>query len=190
MSFIIANYNCFIITSNKLIIHRIISLLTSIITPRFLFLKLISRRTRMNTGSSPVGNGQLATWVRNWVHYDNLTVDFSRQSSSARKMKDEYETKIIETLKAQKMENAQIQIAGAKLQICQEKSFPTLTIGRLQEYLHSYYKRKGVMLDETEQIMAYIKQQKQNNYELAIKIKKTPTVAPLPPLPPIPPQLK
>ena len=146
----------------------------------------------MNTGSTPVGNGQLATWVRNWVHYDNLAGNFSKQSTSARKMKDEYENKIIETLKAQKMENAQIQIAGAKLQICQEKSFPTLTIGRLEEYLHSYYKRKGVMLDETEQIMAYIKQQKQNNYELSTKIKKTPTVAPIPgpPQPPQPPQLK
>jgi hypothetical protein len=145
----------------------------------------------MNTGSTPVGNGQLATWVRNWVHYDNLAGNFSKQSTSARKMKDEFENKIIETLKSQKMENAQIQIAGAKLQICQEKSFPTLTIGRLEEYLHSYYKRKGVMLDETEQIMAYIKQQKQNNYELATKIKKTPTVPMTPiPGPPQPPQLK
>jgi len=79
----------------------------------------------MNNDQSPIQSGLFATWIRNWVHYDTLSVNFSKQSTTSRKIKDEFETKIIETLKAQKMENAQIQIAGAKLGLEQEQSYPS-----------------------------------------------------------------
>ena len=135
----------------------------------------------MNNDQSPIQSGLFATWIRNWVHYDTLSVNFSKQSTTSRKIKDEFETKIIETLKAQKMENAQIQIAGAKLGLVQEKSYPSLTVGRLEEYLHLYFKTKGV--DETDQIMKFIKQQKLGNYELQTHLRKTVSVA-VPPAPP------
>lgn len=133
---------------------------------------------------SAVGTGQLATWVRNWVHYDNMASNFSKQSSTSRKMRDEFEAKIIDTLKTNKMENAQIQISGAKLSLSQEKVFPGLTIGRLEEYLHQYFQKKGVMMDETDQIMRFIKQQKLNNYEVETRLKRintTPAAAVPPP---------
>ena len=140
----------------------------------------------VNAGQSPIGTGQLATWVRNWVHYDNLATNFTKQSGLSRKMRDDFELKIIDTLKQQKMENAQIQIAGAKIHLVQEKSFPSLTIGRLEDYLHQYFKKKGVMMDETEQIMRFIREQKQNNFQLETRLRKTPTTPFLPPPPPPP----
>jgi hypothetical protein len=131
---------------------------------------------------------ELATLVRNWVHYDTMATNFSKQSTSSRKLRDDFESKIIQSLKNQKMENATIQITGAKLQLVQEKTFPTLTIGRLQQYLHQYYQRKGQMADETDQIMDFIKRQKQSNYETVLCLKKIPNQ--LVPVPQPPPQLK
>jgi hypothetical protein len=141
----------------------------------------------VNAGQSPIGTGQLAIWVRNWVHYDNLATNFTKQSGQSRKLRDDFELKIIDTLKQQKMETAQIQITGAKLQLVQEKSFPSLTIGRLEDYLHQYFKKKGVMMDETEQIMRFIREQKQTNFQLDTRLRKTPTTPFIPPPPPPPP---
>lgn len=137
---------------------------------------------------------QLTTWIRNWVHFDNMASNFSKQSTTSRKLRDENEDKIIDYLKDKKMENAQIQINGAKLSLVQEKCYTGLTVGILETYLHDYFKKKGTMMDETDQIMRFIKQQKTSNFDLKLRLRKTITTPSVPGPPSAPsgttPQLK
>ena len=123
---------------------------------------------------------QLTTWIRNWVHFDNMASNFSKQSTTSRKLRDENEDKIIDYLKNKKMENAQIQINGAKLSLVQEKCYTGLTVGILETYLHDYFKKKGTMMDETDQIMRFIKQQKTTNFDLKLRLRKTITTPSVP----------
>jgi hypothetical protein len=123
---------------------------------------------------------QLTTWIRNWVHFDNMASNFSKQSTTSRKLRDENEDKIINYLKDKKMENAQIQINGAKLSLVQEKCYTGLTVGILETYLHDYFKKKGAMMDETDQIMRFIKQQKTSNFDLKLRLRKTLTTPSVP----------
>jgi hypothetical protein len=137
-------------------------------------------------GSGPTNNNQdLAYWVRNWVHYDNLATSLYRQTSNARKVRDDFEEKILTALRAQNMENAIIQIAGGRLLVQEEKHAAPFTLARLEELLHHYHKQKGGQ-DETESIVKFVR--KHRAYEISKKLKKqNGTVAPLPPLPPVPP---
>ena len=82
---------------------------------------------------------QFGDLVRNWVHYDNLASNLNRQIQNARKVKDEFETKIMNSLRDFNMENAIIQIAGGKLCVTEEKHTNPLTITRIEELLHEYY---------------------------------------------------
>ena len=124
-----------------------------------------------------------ASWVRNYVHYDNLTSQFTKQAGGARKLRDEFEDRIIQNLRTNNMQNAVIQIAGGRLQYTEEKSVPALNIPRLEHYLHAYFKQKGNGIDETENILRYIKVQKANDTQTVAKLKKTAVLPPLPPPP-------
>ena len=126
---------------------------------------------------------EFASWVRNYVHYDNLTTQFTKQASGSRKLRDEFEDRIIQNLRSNNMQNAVIQIAGGRLQYAEEKSIPSLTIPRLEQYLHAYFKQKGNGLDETENILRYVKVQKANDTQTIAKLKKTAVDPPLPPPP-------
>lgn len=143
----------------------------------------------MSGGVPPNGQmtqqpADISQMVRNWVHYDNLATNFAKQSATSRKIREEYETRILAFLKAKQMENAVIQISGAKLQVVNEKTSPALTIGRLEQYLHAYFARKGQLADETAQIMQFIKQKKQDTFELVPRLKKIPLAPDVPPPPP------
>lgn len=137
-------------------------------------------------GPTPTNNNQdLAYWVRNWVHYDNLATSLYRQTSNARKVRDDFEDKILNSLRAQHMENAIIQIAGGRLLVQEEKHAAPFTLARLEELLHDYHKQKNGH-DETDSIVKFIR--KHRAYEITKKLKKqSGTTAPLPPLPPLPP---
>ncbi len=125
----------------------------------------------------------ISTWVRNYVHYDNLANNYGKQAAGARKLRDDFETKIIHQLRAQRMENAVIQVAGARLQCGEEKCAPTLTMPRLESYLHDYFKQRGNHVDETDAILRFIKQQKTDNTQRVLKLKKTASAVALPPPP-------
>lgn len=115
---------------------------------------------------------QLGNWVRNYVHYDNLASSLQKQLSNARKVKDDFETKIISTLEASNMSNAVIQIAGGKLTVAEEKHTNALTLTRLEELLHSYYKSQGRQAtDETQELMKYIKAERGS--DTTKKLKKS-----------------
>ncbi len=130
--------------------------------------------------------GDIGTLVRNWLHYDGLASSFYRQSTRARQVRDEFEGKIIDNLRANRMENAVIQIGGGHLTLAEERNSRQLSVPRIEELLRSYYGQRGGK-DETNDIMTYIKSNR--GIDSVVKLKKSTTVGqPLPPLP-APPQI-
>jgi hypothetical protein len=113
---------------------------------------------------------QFGDLVRNWVHYDNLASNLNRQIQNARKVKDEFETKIMNSLRDFNMENAIIQIAGGKLSITEEKHTNPLTITRIEELLHEYYERSGrKAADETTDIIKFLKSERGSTVSKKLK---------------------
>ena len=132
-------------------------------------------------------NADLATWVRNYVHYDNLAGNYSKQATGARKLRDEFESTIITNLRANSMDNAIIQISGARLQVAEDKTAPSMTLPRLESYLHKYFAGKGNGIDETEGILRFIRMQRANDTQAIARLKRTTATPPVPP-PPAPSQ--
>lgn len=127
--------------------------------------------------------GDLSTQVRNQVHYDNLANNYSKQATGARKLRDDFEDKIIQNLRSSHMENAVIQVSGARLQLAEEKTAPSLTMPRLENYLHKYFAQKGNGLDETEAILRFLRIQRQHDTQTVACLKKTLAAPALPPPP-------
>jgi hypothetical protein len=119
----------------------------------------------------------IASLIRNYVHYDNLASQFYKQTQNARAVRDDYEKRIIEELKKNKMENAIIQIVGGKLKIVEEKHSSPLTFKSLEESLHNYYGNKK-KVDETSELLKFIKASR--TVETSFKLKKIPQLPPQP----------
>jgi hypothetical protein len=119
-----------------------------------------------------INTNDLGAWIRNWVHYDNLALGLNRQAQNARRMREDFETKVIEHLRVNHMENAVIQIAGGRLVVNEEKHSQPLTLTRIEELLHGYYEAKGATgaLDESQNIMKFIR--KQRGFEVTKRLKK------------------
>ena len=135
-----------------------------------------------------MNTSELAVWVRNWVHYDNLALGLNRQAQNARHLREDFEIKVIDFLKGNSMEKAVIQIAGGRLVVNEEKHSQPLTLIRIEELLHGYYAAKGATgaLDESQAIMKFIR--KQRGFEVTKKLKKQAGItAPLPQPPALPP---
>jgi hypothetical protein len=138
---------------------------------------------RMAGAPPPNQQTELPSLVRNFVHYDNLASNYSKQASGARHLRNEYESKVIHALRSNNMENAIIQVAGARLQCAEEKSAPSLSMPRLQQYLDRFYAQKGTGVNETEAILRFIRLQKANDTQTVACLKKIsiPTNIPAPP---------
>lgn len=128
--------------------------------------------------------GQLAGHVRNWLHYDSLASSLYKQANRARQVRDDFETKVLDDLRNQRMENAIIQINNGTLNVVEERNPRALSLVRIEEILHKYFHKKGHGHDETKEIMNYIRANR--GYDVSKKLKKS-VGANLPPLPP-PPQ--
>jgi hypothetical protein len=112
----------------------------------------------------------LADLIRSWVHFDNLAATFNRQAQQARTARARWEHDIIEYLQKVKMTNAIIQIAGGRLTLHEEKHAQPLTLQRLEQLLHEYYaKRPTGSLDETSDILAFIKSNRGSTTETRLK---------------------
>ena len=135
--------------------------------------------------AAPNQQTDISTMVRNYVHYDNLANNYSKQAAGARQLRDEFESNIITNLRSNKMENAIIQISdGARLQCAEEKTTPSLTLPRLETYLQKYYAQKGSGINETEAILRFIRLQKQQDTQINICLKRIATLPPVPGPPP------
>ena len=127
----------------------------------------------MNT----IQKDDIANLVRNYVHYDNLAVSLQKQTNNARIVRDDFERRIIDELKKNKLENAIIQIVGGKLKVVEEKHSNPLSYKFLEEQIYNYFVEKK-KTDETRDIIQYIKSHKQ--VEIGLKLKKIPQLPPQP----------
>lgn len=144
----------------------------------------MAQPTSLTGGATPpaapnVNTQELGFLVRNWVHYDNLHSGLYRQTVNARKVRDEFEVKILDTLRVSNMENAVIQIASGRLVVQEERHNQPLTLRRLEEILHSYHVSNNKP-DDTSNIMRFFKNQR--GFEVVKKLKKQ-SGGVLPPLP-------
>ncbi len=142
----------------------------------------MSKTERMNQPPAAPNVNDLAHLVRNYVHYDNLATGLYRQTANARKVRDDFENKILTNLRTHNMENAIIQIAGGRLLVHEERHNQPITLGRMEELLHTYFTSHN-MPDDTQNIIKFMK--KQRGYEVVKRLKKQ-TGPPPPPLPPVP----
>jgi hypothetical protein len=132
-----------------------------------------SNQSQISTLQSPPDNEKdFPTWVRNWIHYDTLTSNLSKQATNARKVRDEFEGKIIENLERRKMTNVVLQVQQGKYQITKETHSNGLTFSNIEKLLHQYFRVRGAgpSSDETDQIMAFIRQNR--GQTVAQKLKK------------------
>lgn len=133
--------------------------------------------TRPATGGLPA---EFNTWVRHFVHYDSLTKSLQTQTSNSRQIRDQYEEKITETLKAHNMNHATIQIANGRLQLLEDKHPAPLTFQNLTGLLHDYFRAKGgAHVDETDHILRFIKSHRKNVF--TSRLKRDLFVPPAPP---------
>ena len=119
----------------------------------------------------------IANLIRNYVHYDNLASNFQKQTQNARIVRDDFERRIINELKAKNMENAIIQIVGGKLKVIEEKHASPLSFKSLESSLHQYYQSKK-QTDDTSNVVKFVKEHRE--VEVVLKLKKIPQLPPQP----------
>jgi len=110
----------------------------------------------------------IGTSVRYWLHYGNLASSFFKQFGAVRKIRDDYEKQIINTLQQNGMEKAVIQINNGRIQVVEKKEPNQLSLTRVEEMLHGYFKHKGGK-DETVEIMTFIKANRGYNINKMLK---------------------
>jgi len=134
----------------------------------------------MNNDSGPFGS-----YVRNWIHQNDLATTFMKQSLKARQIRDEYEAKVIEHLKQNHMENAIIQISDGRLSVVEERVPRSLTMKNIESLLHGYFAKKGGR-DETTDVMNYLRGHR--GVDRVKRLKRTTTQQSQPPSQPPQPQ--
>jgi hypothetical protein len=120
----------------------------------------------------------IATWVRNWVHYDNLAGNLNKQVTNSRKMRETYESQIVSALQRNHMENAVIKVTGGQITLAHEKTSAALTLGRIEDIAQKYFALRGGT-DETEAFMRFLR--KNRGTEESLRLKKTVVLPPLAP---------
>jgi len=108
--------------------------------------------------------------VRHYVHYEQLTSNLQQQTTNARSVKNEFEEKIIDSLKTSGMQKATIQISNGRLQLVEEKSPAPLNFNNLESLLHDYFRAKGSAYPvETANIIRYIREHRKTNVSARLK---------------------
>lgn len=103
-----------------------------------------------------MGDPGIGTQVRYWLHYNNLASSFYKQFGSARKVRDDYEKQVIQTLQQNGMEKATIQINGGQINVVEKREPNQLSLTKIEDLLHSYFRQRGGK-DETMDIMTFIR---------------------------------
>ena len=98
----------------------------------------------------------IGTAVRYFLHYSNLASSFYKQYGAAKKVKDEYEQQIINTLRQSGMEKATIQINGGQITVVDKREPNQLSLSKIEELLHGYFRQKGGP-DQSLDIMTFIR---------------------------------
>lgn len=98
----------------------------------------------------------IGTAVRYFLHYSNLASSFYKQYGAAKKVKDDYEKQVINTLRQSGMENATIQINGGQITVVDKREPNQLSLSKIEELLHGYFRQKGGT-DASLDIMTFIR---------------------------------
>ena len=110
----------------------------------------------------------IGTYVRYWLHYNNLTSALYKQFCSSKKVQDEYAAHVINTLQQKGMEKAIIQIGDGQISVVERRQANQLSFTTLQDLLHKYYAKKGGK-NETMEIMTFIKANRGYNVTKSLK---------------------
>ena len=124
---------------------------------------------------------EIGNLIRYWAHYDTLLIGSLKQTKNFREVRDRYEAQVLQQLKQANMENAVIQIAGGRLVVSEEKHSTPLSFKALEVMLHDYYRAKPGRLDETGQILQFVKNQRQVSVSKRLKRHAGPALIPEPP---------
>ena len=106
--------------------------------------------------TAPHSDPGIGTAVRYFLHYSNLASSFYKQYGAAKKVKDDYEQQIINTLRQNGMENATIQINSGQITVINKRDPNQLSLSKIEELLHGYFKQKGGP-DQSLDIMTFIR---------------------------------
>ena len=106
--------------------------------------------------TTPQTDPGIGTAVRYFLHYSNLASSFYKQYGAAKKVKDDYEQQIINTLRQNGMEKATIQIGGGQIHAVDKREPNQLSLSKIEELLVGYFKQKGGG-DQTLDIMTFIR---------------------------------
>jgi len=136
-----------------------------------------------NAVTTPVDDSAFPTWVRNWIHYDTLASSLYKQAINARKVREGFEDKILESLERRRMINAVLQLKQGRYQAIEEVHNAPLSFTAIEGILHAYFKSRGASVrDETGDIIAFMKQHRQQTRSMRLR-RLTDHAADLPPPP-------
>lgn len=112
---------------------------------------------------------ELGNLIRHWAHYDSMIATLNAQLRNTRGVKDSYESNILKRLREYNAENAIIQIVGGKITVVEEKHTQPLTFKSVEAMLHQYFAQKPGRIDETNDIVRFIRSQRQTNVSKGLK---------------------
>lgn len=127
----------------------------------------------MAVQSSTQPMGDLGDLIRYWAHYDMMLAGLNKKIRDVRELRAKYEGQVLERLRAHKAENAIIQIVGGRISVTEDKYVQPLSFKNLESMLHQYYIKKG-RPDETSEIVAFIRGQRQTEVSKCLKRHMTP----------------
>jgi hypothetical protein len=114
-----------------------------------------------------MSNQTLIDAVRNWIHFDNLCANLSKQMISARNLRNRYEEQVIQQMGKSK----RLRISGAILEPTTKNTSITLNWTTLEETLHKYYEDTKKP-DETDNLLKYLKENR--GQKSTVFLKKIP----------------
>jgi len=110
----------------------------------------------------------LGDFIRYWAHYDMMLAGLNKKIRDVRELRAKYEKQVLDGLRAHKAENAIIQIVGGRISVTEDKYVQPLSFKSLETMLHQYYVRKG-RADETNEVLAFIRNQRQTEVSKCLK---------------------
>ena len=109
-------------------------------------------------------NAPLVDAVRNWVHFDNLCTNLTKQITTARNLRGRYEEQVLGLLGNTK----RLRISGCYLEPCTKNSCATLNWTTLEEQLNRYFTDCNKP-NETMMIIKFMKENRGQKSTLYLK---------------------
>ena len=101
----------------------------------------------------------LPTSVKHFVHFDSLIESLNKQIANARRLRNEFEERILKQLAETGKPDTIIKINGSTLQRATRSKFADLSWSLLEEGLHTYFSTNKKP-DETATILNFLQSQR------------------------------